>query len=140
MSSVSFKRDCRTREDLQDAAGKLLQLEDRHLPITIHIKRIVKRRGEDRNRMLNAHFRDIARFRYGSMTVPERVFEQVVEDFKRSDVWPRYSDPTPDYYTGESLYRPKSRADLTNQEVSGIVNWLTAYMLEREIPSHGPTE
>src|SRR5690242_10294585 len=121
MSSVSFKRDCRTREDVQDAARKLLELEDRHLPISIHLKRIVKRRGEDKNRLLNAHLRDIARWRYGGMTVPEKVFERVVEDFKASEVWPRYSDPEPDYFTGEVLYRPKSRADLSNQEVSGIV-------------------
>lgn len=140
MSSISFKRDCKTLDDVRDVAGKLLQLEERHLPVTFHLKRLVKRRGEDKNRLLNAHLRDIARWRYGAFTVPDRVFDRVVEDFKGSDVWPRYSDPEPDYYTGEVRYLPKSRADLTDQEISGIVNWLTVYIIDHKVPVHVPEQ
>ena len=68
------------------------------------------RRRESKNRELNAHIRDIARHQYGALTVPERIFERVLDDFKKTDIWPRYSDPEPDYFTGEQLYRPKSRA------------------------------
>jgi len=98
------------------------------------------RRRESKNRELNAHIRDIARHQYGALTVPERIFERVLDDFKKTDIWPRYSDPEPDYFTGEQLYRPKSRADLTDQEIRGIVNWLELWMHEKEIPSNRPID
>jgi hypothetical protein len=98
------------------------------------------RRRESKNRELNAHIRDIARHQYGAFTVPDRVFERVLEDFKRTDIWPRYADPEPDYFTGEQLYRPKSRRDLTDQEIRGIVNWLEHWMHEKEIPSNRPVD
>lgn len=90
--------------------------------------------------MLNAHLRDIARHKFGDFTVPERVFEQVVEDFKRTDIWPRYSDADPDVFTGEVLYRPKSRRDLTQAEAEGIVQWLEHFMEARGIPSNAPVD
>jgi hypothetical protein len=97
-------------------------------------------RTPTRNRMLNAHLRDIARFKFGGMEVPERVFQAVVDDFKRTDIWPRYSDAEPDTFTGEVLYRPKSRADLTQAEAVGIVAWLEHFMVERGIPSNAPKD
>ena len=93
-----------------------------------------------KHKEVQAHLRDIARWRYGSMTVPERVFENVVDDFKKSEIWPKQGDPEPDYFTGELLYRPVSRTKLTQQQAQGIINWLVAYMGEHQIPSHAPTE
>ncbi len=98
------------------------------------------RRRESKNRELNAHIRDIARHRYGEMTVPERIFKQVLDDFKKSEVWPKYDNPEPDYFTGETLYRPLSRSDLTDQQILGIVNWLEHFMHSHEIESHRPVE
>jgi hypothetical protein len=98
------------------------------------------RRRESKNRELNAHIRDIGRHRYGAYTIPDRIFDAVLEDFKKTDIWPRYSDPEPDYFTGEQLYRPKSRAHLTDKEVGGIVNWLEHWMHEKEIPSNRPVD
>lgn len=135
MSLYAKARICRDRLEMKGAVEALLAIPDKHYPIRIEVKREQKKRREDKNRLLNAHLRDIARHRYGGMTVPERVFEACVDDFKRSEVWPKYSNPEPDYATGEILYRPKSRADLTDQEVRGIVDWLTIYMIDRQIPS-----
>jgi hypothetical protein len=79
---------------------------------------------------------DIARFRDGSLTPRKQIYDRVVEDFKNTQIWPRYSDPEPDNFTGEVLYRPKSRADLTPKEYQGIRQWLEHYMAANEIPSH----
>jgi hypothetical protein len=138
VSLYAKARICRTHAEIAGACEALLNIPEKHYPIRLEVKRENRKRGEDKNRLLNAHFRDIARWRYGAMTVPERVFEQVVEDFKRSDVWPRYSNPEPDYYTGEVRYLPKSRGDLSDQEVRGIVDWLAWYILEHQIPVHAP--
>ena len=140
MSLYGRDRICRTPSELKEALLALAVIPEKALPIRIHVQKERPKRREDKNRLLNAHLRDIARHRYGGMTVPERVMENVVEDFKRSDVWPRYSDPEPDYNTGEVLYRAKSRGDLNDAEVSGIVNWLSEYMNARGIQSYGPTD
>lgn len=89
---------------------------------------------------LYAHLRDIARHRYGAMTAPDRVVEIVKEDFKRTDIWPRYSDPEPDTFTGEVLYRAKSVAHMDDAEKKGVIQWLEYYMGEKKIPSHAPTD
>lgn len=120
------------------AAREYLQHEGRAL--VLRIEKLRERRSERKNRELNAHIRDIARWRCGQMRVPERVFEQVLEDFKGSDVWPRYSDPEPNVFTGEVLYRPKSRGHLSEEEAKGITNWLALFMVQHEIPSHAPTD
>ena len=109
-------------------------------PFEVRVGPVKQARAEFRNRQLNAHLRDIARHRCGSFAVPERVFERVVEDFKRTDIWPRDSDSEPDYFTGEVLYRPKSRGDLSEDEAKGIVRWLEHYMAENNIPSNAPAE
>lgn len=98
------------------------------------------RRRESKNRALYAHLRDIARHRLGFLYVPEREIERVKADFKRTDIWPRYADAEPDYFTGEVLYRPKSCRDLTDAEVRGILAWLEAYMTEHGIVSHAPAD
>ena len=144
---MTFKRIAFTLE----SGGKRTRSIDRLLEVvmqlpkekefTVEVDLFRKRRSDAKNKLLNVHLRDIARWRHGGvMTVPDKVFENVVEDFKASTVWPKYSDPEPDYMTGEVLYRPKSRRDLTQLEASGIVNWLTAYCLEHEIPSHAPEQ
>lgn len=138
MSLYARARILRNRSELDEAIIALRAIPDKHYPLRMEVKRENRKRKETKNRLLNGHLRDIARWRYGAMTVPEKVMERVVEDFKRSDVWPRYSDAEPDYLTGEVLYRPKSRADLTDMEVSGIVNWLSEYINERGIPIHAP--
>ena len=135
MSIYGKDRICHTPSELKEALLALAVIPEKALPIRIHVQKERPKRREDKNRLLNAHLRDIARHRYGGMTVPERVFEACVDDFKRSEIWPKYSDPEPDYMTGEVLYRPKSRADLTDQEVRGIVDWLTLWMIDRQIPS-----
>lgn len=140
MSIYGKDRICRSSSELKEALLALSAIPEKFLPVRISVKRERKKRGEDKNRLLNAHLRDIARHHYGGMTVPERVMDNVVDDFKRSEIWPKYSDPEPDYNTGEVLYRPKSRADLTDQEVRGIVDWLAIYMMERHILSYGPTD
>ena len=144
---MTFKRIAFTLE----SGGKRTRSIDRLLEIvmqlpkekefTVEVDLFRKRRSDAKNKLLNAHLRDIARWRHGGvMTVPDKVFDNVVNDFKASDVWPRYSDPEPDYMTGEQLYRAKSRRDLTQLEASGIVNWLTVYMRERDISSHAPEQ
>lgn len=135
MSLYAKARICRDSLEMKAAIVALEAIPAKHYPIRIEVKRDRPKRREDKNRLLNAHLRDIARHRYGGMTVPERVFEDCVDDFKRSEIWPKYSDPEPDYMTGEVLYRPKSRADLTDQEIRGIVDWLTIYMIDRKIQS-----
>jgi|SRR5579859_2609977 len=87
---------------------------------------------------VKAHLYDIARWRADTMTPSKRVFERVCEDFKRTDIWPRYSDPEPDYLTGEVMYRPKHTNDLTNAEEKGVMQWLEHYMIENKIQSHAP--
>lgn len=91
-----------------------------------------------KNDALNAMLRDIARWRIKAYDVPNKVFEQCVEDFKRSEIWPKNSDPEPDYMTGEILYRPVSRRKLSPLQQDGIMAWLVHYMTENEIPSHDP--
>lgn len=109
-------------------------------PFTLTAKHVNFRRKESKNRLLNAHLRDIARWKYGEMTVPDRVFETVVDDFKRTDIWPRYDNPEPDVFTGEVLYRSKSRSDLTDEEIKGIVQWLEHFMSEKHVKSHAPED
>lgn len=89
---------------------------------------------------VKAHLYDIARWRSGMEIPPKRVFLQVCADFKHTEIWPHYSDPEPDYYTGEVLYRPKHTNDLTDKEEQGIINWLTWYFIENKIPSHAPAD
>lgn len=91
-----------------------------------------------KNDALNAMLRDIARWRINCYDVPNQVFERCVDDFKRSEIWPKESDPEPDYMTGEVLYRPKSRRKLSPKEQDGIINWLGFYMREHAIPSNDP--
>ncbi len=136
----SFTRICKTQEDMREFAQALSKMPADKLPLEVSITRILPRRKEERNRLLNAHIRDIARHRHGSMTVPERLFERILDDIKRADVWPRYSNPEPDEFTGEVLYRPMSRAHLSDKAISGIVNWLELYMQHKGIVSHAPVD
>ncbi len=106
----------------------------------LELRQVREARSKRLHDKLYAHLRDIARQRYGSMTVPDRVVENVKSDFKRTDVWPRYSDSEPDTFTGEVLYRPKSTADMSDAEKRGVIQWLEAYMLEHEIPSYAPVD
>lgn len=140
MSGPRAKLVCRvdTDEDRHAIAELLESVKD--TPVRVTVAPFHERITETKNRALNAHLRDIARWRLGDMLVPDRVFDRVVEDFKATDIWPHYDDPEPDYYTGEVLYRPKSRADLTDFEARNIVRWLEAYMQEHEIPSHAPVD
>lgn len=109
-------------------------------PLMVSLDEAKKPISWRKNRELEAHLRDIARWRVGDMYVPERIFDNVVDDFKRTDIWPKESTPEPDTFTGELLYRPISRAKLTQIQAQGIVNWLEAYMHEHNIPSHAPVD
>lgn len=117
-------------------AAVIAQLNDNMVPLVISLRRYSPPRSMEKNAALYAHFRDIARHRYGRMDVPERAVEQVKDDFKKTDIWPRYSDAEPDYFTGEVLYRPKSCASLSALELGGILQWLDHYMSINEIRSH----
>lgn len=121
-------------------AAVIAQLNDNMVPLVISLRRYSPRRNNEQNSSLYAHFRDIARHRYDRMDVPDRAVENVKEDFKRTDIWPRHSDPEPDYFTGEVMYRPKSCASLSAVEARGILQWLDAYMSAHSIPSHAPTD
>ena len=141
----SLTRICSKQSELVATAQALLLIPEDKLPIAVSIRKMRPLRDEDKNRLLNAHIRDIARHLHGNMTVPERLFERIVNDIKAmkvngAHIWPRYSEPEPDTFTGEILYRPKSRSDLNNDEIRGIVNWLELYMAEKGITSHAPEE
>lgn len=111
----------------------------KHYPLRIEVKREHPRRRESKNRLLNAHIRDIARWRYGVDTVPEKLFEKIVADTKALQVdgkhiWPRYNDPEPDTYTGEVVYGPVSRGELTDKQINGIMDWLVQFIAANNIP------
>lgn len=126
--------------DLKRLTAWLLALNESALPIEVTVKKHQPRRKDNQNDALYAHLRDIARSTWNKMDVPDRVVERVKADFKRTDIWPKYSDPEPDYFTGEVLYRPKSCADLSTAEAAGILQWLEHYMHEHGIKSHAPID
>ena len=84
--------------------------------------------------------RDIARWKYVVDVVPEHLYNKVLEDFRRTDIWPSYDNPEPDVFTGEVLYRKKSRRDLNSDEINGIVQWLEHFMIEHNVISHAPVD
>lgn len=129
-----------TKNELRDATAALLALPDKSLPLVLSFCKYRKRHTEQQNRMLNAHIRDIARWIYKDMKVPERVFEGVLYKLKLNVIWPRYSDPEPNEFTGETVYLPKSRRDLTSDELKRLVEWLEKFMAEHEVPSHAPVD
>ncbi|MDE2098368.1 MAG: hypothetical protein KGL39_14030 [Patescibacteria group bacterium] len=129
-----------TDRDVAEARRRLCEIPAASLPLVLTLKKYRKHHTQAQLDMLGAHFRDIARWRYGKMTVPQRIYEQVVDDFRESKIWPSYSEPEPDVFTGEILYRKKSRRDLSGDEIKGIVQWLEAFMIERGIVSHAPVD
>lgn len=138
------RKNPRMDEVLAGAIAALRAASDRE-PTECVIQTYEPKAGPQRLRGLMARVRDIVRHKLGDMTVPEHRVEQVVDDLKAMTVngahlWPRESDSTPDHFTGEVLYRAKSRRDLTVQEIAGLIRWLDAYMAENNIPSNAPTE
>jgi len=139
VSLYARARLCRSHAEIAEACEALLNIPEKHYPIRIEVKRENRKRKESKNRLLNVHMRDIARWRYNMGTVPDRLFEKVVDDTKNLQVdgkhiWPRYSDPEPDTYTGETTYGPVSRADLTDKQIEGIMDWLVLFIAENHIP------
>lgn len=128
------------RNELRDMTAALLALPDKQFPMVLSFCKYRKRHTEQQNRMLNAHIRDIARWIYKDMKVPERVFDDVLDDLKRNLIWPRYSEPEPDVFSGEVLYRSKSRRDLSSDELRHIVEWLEKFMAEEGVESHAPVD
>lgn len=117
-------------------AVKRLSALGEKLPLTLTIKKYRKHHSDQQLKLLGAMFRDIARWKYARDVVPERLYENVVDDFKRTEIWPSYDNPEPDIFTGEVLYRKKSRRDLSNDEIKGIVQWLEHFMSEHSVVSH----
>lgn len=112
-------------------------LGEQKLPLRLEFRQ-VRERNPTRFDRMNALIRDIARHELGRMTVTEAEHERVVERWKRTDTWPKYNDPVPDYNTGEVLYLPKSRADLDDDELKGICSWLDHYIDTHEVPRNDP--
>lgn len=136
---------CHSRHDLEEVARAVCDVPDAELPLRVELKRYRGKAQTRYLRRLNAQMRDIARWQYGQFTVPERVFDNVVEKTKHmrvdgKHIWPRYSEPDPDPYTGEVVYGPKSRADLNDDECKGICQWLDDFMITRSIPSNAPAD
>jgi hypothetical protein len=133
-----LSRTCQSYNALEHWLGTILQTAE--YPVRVTFEKAEPRIDYQKLKRLCAMLYDIARFRSGEFHPPARVYEQVVEDFKRTDIWPRYSDPDPDMFTGEVLYRPKSRKDLTPAEYKGVCQWLEHYMTSNGIPSHAPAD
>jgi hypothetical protein len=112
-------------------------LGEQKLPLRLEFRQARERNAARFDRM-NALIRDIARHELGRMTVSEREHERVVERWKRCDAWPRYSDPEPNYDTGEVMYLPKSRSDLDDDELKGICQWLDHYIDTHGVTRHDP--
>lgn len=79
------------RNELRDVTAALLALPDKHFPMVLSFCKYRKRRTEQQNKMLNGHIRDIARWIYKDMKVPERVFEGVLWKLKLNIIWPACS-------------------------------------------------
>lgn len=124
---------------LAHAVKQLAALGEK-LPLTLIIKKYHKHHSDQQLKLLGAMLRDIARWKYARDVVPESLYEKVVEDFKRTDIWPSYDDPEPDVFTGEVLYRKKSRRDLSSDEIKGIVQWLEAFQIEHDVISHAQVD
>lgn len=125
--------------ELAHAVKRLAALSEK-LPLTLIIKKYRKHHSDQQLKMLGAMLRDIARWKYARDVVPESLYERVVEDFRRTDIWPSYDNPEPDVFTGEVLYRKKSRRDLNSDEIKGIANWLEHFMVEHNVVSHAPVD
>ena len=93
MSTYGRDRICRTPSELKEALLALAVIPEKALPIRIHVQKEREKRKESKNRLLNAHIRDIARWKFGIETVPERMFDKVVNDtrpgylHRRSHIW-----------------------------------------------------
>lgn len=124
---------------LAQAVKRLAALGEK-LPLTLIIKKYRKHHSDQQLKLLGAMLRDIARWKYGRDVVPESLYERVVDDFKRTDIWPRYDTQEADVFTGEVLYRPKSRRDLSSDEIKGIVQWLEHFQVEHGVVSHAPVD
>lgn len=131
-------RVCDTYHQLETWLGVILQTAE--YPVRVSFEKAEPHLSYHKLKQVCAMLYDIARFRDGSMTPRKQTYERVVQDFKNTDIWPRYSDPDPDNFTGEVLYRPKSRGDLTPKEARGVCQWLEHYMTANEIPSHAPAD
>lgn len=108
-------------------------------PLKMTFRRKLEPDGQRFKRM-NALIRDICRHKHGRMTVTEREHEREVDRWKRSDAWPRYDDPEPNPDTGEVMYLPMSRADLDDDQLKGVCNWIQHYIDSNNIPQHGPVD
>lgn len=121
-------------------AVKRLAALNENLPLTLIIKKYRKHHSNQQLKLLGAMLRDIARWKYVVDVVPEHLYNRVLEDFRRTDIWPSYDNPEPDVFTGEVLYRKKSRRDLNIDEIKGIVQWLEHFMVEHGVISHAPVD
>lgn len=124
-------------------AAKVVQGDGLRYPLKVEVKTHSPKAASAKLDAMMAMVRDICRFYYGSMTVPERIVEEHVEKLKTmvingKDLWPKTDDTTPDYFTGEVLYAPVSRAKLNEAQIKGIMDWLSLYMVEHRIPSNDP--
>lgn len=122
-----------TIHNTRELAEANRMLGEQKLPLRLEFRQ-VRERNPTRFDRMNALIRDIARHELGRMTVTEAEHERVVERWKQTNTWPRYDNPEPNYDTGEVMYLPKSRADLDDDQIKGICNWLDLY-----IDTHGVT-
>jgi hypothetical protein len=131
-------RVCDTYHQLETWLGVILTTAE--YPVRVSFEKAEPHLSYHKLKRLCAMLYDIVRFRENTMTPSKSGYEREVARWKATDVWPRYSDPEPNPMTGEVMYLPKSRADLTPKEYQGICQWLEHYMTSNGIPSHAPAD
>lgn len=70
--------------------------------------------------------------------VSDEECERVLAALKDTNIWPRYALAQRNPFSGEVWYLPKSRRDLTREELDGILDHLRGFCTERAIPCDGP--
>lgn len=126
-----------TIDNPQQLADVVSAIGTEKFPMRVDLRQ-VRERDDNRFKRMNALIRDIARHELGRMSISEKEHERVVDRWKRTDVWPKETDPTPDYHTGEVLYLPLSRADLDDDQLKGICQWLDHYIDNHGVVRHDP--
>ncbi len=118
----------------REAVRKLVDSPETDWPLRVTITKYSHSHSAAQLDKLGGMLRDIARWKIGNPEVSDFQYENVVDDFKRTDIWPRYAASDADIFSGEVVYRPKSRRDLRSDEISGILSWLEFFMAEHCVP------